>query len=46
MSPSLGIGIGMGYVKKGFDAPETNILIAVRNRKLKAAIVKAPIYKK
>ncbi len=46
MSPSMGIGIGMGYVKTGYHQPESEIYIAVRNRKLKAEVVKAPIYQK
>ncbi len=46
MSPSMGIGIGMGYVNVGYHTADSEILIAVRNRKLKATVVKAPIYKK
>ncbi len=46
MSPSMGIGIGMGYVQFGYHKPETQIKIGVRNRKLNATIVKAPILKK
>lgn len=46
MSPSMSKGIGMGYVKFGNHTPGTEIQIAVRNRKLKAVIVKMPIYKK
>lgn len=46
MSPSMGIGIGMGYVNVGHHTADSEILIAVRNRKLKATVVKAPIYKK
>lgn len=45
MSPSIGIGIGMGYVSKTFSSPDTSIFIAVRKRKLKARVVKLPIYK-
>ena len=45
MSPSMNKGIGLGYVKTGYHQPGTEIMIAVRNRKLKAAIVKLPIYK-
>lgn len=43
MSPSLGIGIGMGYVKSTYKSPGTEIQIGIRNRKLKARIVKMPI---
>lgn len=46
MSPSMGKGIGMGYVKFGMHKPGTAIQIAVRNRRLNATIVKMPIYKK
>ena len=42
-SPVLGIGIGMGYVKKEFAAPGTEIYVAVRKRKLKAVIKKLPL---
>ena len=46
MSPSLNQGIGMGYLQKEFTQPGTEIYIAVRNRKLKAEVVKLPFYKK
>lgn len=42
MSPSLGYGIGLGYVKKAYSTPGSPILVAVRNRKLKAEVVKLP----
>ena len=42
MSPSMGIGIGMGYVETSFSEPGTSILIEVRNKQLKAEIVKLP----
>jgi len=42
-SPTLSQGIGLGYVKKEFSKPETEIYIAVRNRKLKAAVNKLPL---
>jgi aminomethyltransferase len=45
MSPSMSKGIGLGYVKIGYHQPGTEIMIAVRNRKLKAEIVKLPIFK-
>jgi aminomethyltransferase len=43
ISPSMGIGIGMGYVESNYMEPGNNILIGVRNKKLKARIVKMPI---
>jgi len=45
MSPSMSIGIGMGYVASEYISPETEIYIGIRNQKLKARIVKMPIYK-
>ncbi|MCA6074142.1 glycine cleavage system aminomethyltransferase GcvT [Fulvivirga sedimenti] len=43
MSPTLGIGIGLGYVSTGFSAPGSEIFIEVRNRKLKAEVQKLPL---
>ena len=45
MAPSLGIGIGMGYVKSSYAAKDTKIFIAVRKRKVKAKVAKLPLYK-
>jgi len=45
MSPSMGKGIGMGYVESEYKSPETVLYIGVRNKKLKARIVKLPIFK-
>lgn len=44
-SPSLQKGIGMGYVKTAFAEPGTEIYIRVRNKSLKAQVVKFPFYK-
>jgi len=44
-SPSLGKAIGMGYVKKGNGATGNEIFIAVRDKNLKAKVVKVPFYK-
>ncbi len=41
-SPVLKCGIGMGYVPFGMHKPGTEIYIKVRNRSLKAEIVKLP----
>ncbi|HZJ73289.1 MAG TPA: glycine cleavage system aminomethyltransferase GcvT [Perlabentimonas sp.] len=46
MSPMMKKGIGMGYVLKDYGKADTDIFIKVRNRNLKAKIVKLPIYKK
>lgn len=43
MSPVLNHGIGLGYVKKEFSSPGSEIYIAVRNRKLKAEVSKLPL---
>ncbi len=46
MAPTLGKGIGMGYVKTKFSAVESEIFIQIRNNKVKAKVVKLPFYKK
>ena len=46
MAPSLGKGIGLGYVKTDFAAVDTEIYIQIRNNKVKAKVVKPPFYKK
>lgn len=46
MSPTLGYGIGLGYVKKEHGKIGTEILVAVRNRRLKAEVVKLPFVQK
>jgi len=45
MSPMLKIGIGMGYVKTDFSKLNTEIYIKVRNKNLKAKVVKLPFWK-
>ena len=42
-SPVLSQGIGLGYVRKEFTSPGSEIYIAVRNRKLKAEVSKLPL---
>lgn len=44
-SPSLGKGIGMGYVPTPFAKPGTNIEIEIRGRGRPARIVKTPFWK-
>jgi aminomethyltransferase len=46
MAPSLGKGIGMGYVKSEFAAVDSEIYIQIRNNKVKAKVSKLPFYKK
>ncbi|AXT49468.1 glycine cleavage system aminomethyltransferase GcvT [Aquimarina sp. BL5] len=45
MSPSLGKGIGLGYVPKVFTAPGSKINIQVRKKAIPATVVKLPFYK-
>ena len=45
ISPSLGYGIGLGYVQKPHTKSDSEVLISVRNKKLKAKVVKPPFYK-
>ena len=45
MSPVLKSGIGIGYVKPEFAIVGTEIFIKVRNRSLKATVVKTPFRK-
>lgn len=45
MSPLMKKGIGMGYVAAAFAKPGTEIYIQVRNRNLKAQVVKPPFRK-
>lgn len=44
-SPSLDKAIGMGYVAAGHHKLRTEIYIKIRNKSLKAVIVKLPFYK-
>lgn len=46
MAPSVGKGIGMGYVQTAFSAVDTPIYILIRNNKVAAKVVKTPFYKK
>ncbi|MDN4166526.1 glycine cleavage system aminomethyltransferase GcvT [Cytophagales bacterium LB-30] len=41
-SPTLGKGIGLGYVKTEFSAPDTEIAVIIRGKALKAKVVKVP----
>lgn len=45
-APSLGIAIGMGYVSTEFSTPDSEIYIRIRNKDIKAKVVKMPFYKK
>jgi aminomethyltransferase len=46
MAPSLGKGIGLGYVATDFSQPDREIYIKIRNNQVKAQVVKLPFYKK
>lgn len=45
-SPSLNIGIGLGYVPPEFSQPETKIEIEIRGKCFGALVVRKPIYQK
>jgi len=42
-SPSMGIGIGLGYVETAYAKPGTIIIIEVRNKRLEATVHKLPL---
>ncbi|MFB5945419.1 glycine cleavage system aminomethyltransferase GcvT [Albibacterium profundi] len=44
-SPSLSKSIGLGYVKKDFSKEGTNIFINIRNKPVRAVVVKPPFIK-
>ena len=44
-SPSMGLGIGMGYVQTAHSKVGTEIYIQIRNKNLKAKVEKLPLYK-
>ena len=45
ISPMMKQGIGMAYLNKGYWKKGTEIFIKIRNKTLKAEVVKLPIYK-
>jgi aminomethyltransferase len=45
-SPSLGVGIGLGYVDVPFSKPGQKVEIDVRGRRFAATVEKKPLYKK
>jgi aminomethyltransferase len=45
-SPTLGVGIGMGYVPAASAAPGTELTIDVRGRPARAQVVPKPIYER
>ena len=44
-SPTLQKGIGLGYVPTAYSKPETEIFVKVRDRLLKAKVIKLPFVK-
>jgi aminomethyltransferase len=45
-SPSLDVGIGLGYVPASAAAPDTELVVDVRGRPRRARVVAKPIYRK
>ncbi|WP_044200574.1 glycine cleavage system aminomethyltransferase GcvT [Flammeovirga sp. OC4] len=45
MSPMLGKGVALGYINRPHTKAGTEVIIEVRNRKLKAVVSKLPFYK-
>lgn len=45
MSPSLGKGVGLGYVHVDYAKPETEIYVQIRKNLVPAKVVKPPFYK-
>ncbi|MCO6500316.1 MAG: glycine cleavage system aminomethyltransferase GcvT [Vicingus serpentipes] len=45
MAPSLNKAIGMGYVKKEYAKLDSEIYISIRDKGIKAKVVKMPFYK-
>ena len=46
LSPSLNVGVGLGYVTKEFSQADTEVFIQVRNKSLRAAVTRPPFLKK
>ena len=46
MSPSLKLGIGLGYVTVDNSKVDSEIFISIRDKGIKAKVVKLPFYKK
>lgn len=45
-SPSLGVGIGLGYVESAFAGAGTPLQVEIRGRHAAAVVVKRPVYRK
>lgn len=46
MSPSMKVGIGLGYVDVAFSKLDSEVFIEIREKGVKARVVKLPFYKK
>jgi aminomethyltransferase len=46
LSPLLGVGIGLGYVRAKLAEPDTGVTIDLRGRPRRARIVRKPFYKR
>lgn len=44
-SPTLGVGLGLGYVERGFSKSGTEIGVEIRGRVLEAVVERPPFYK-
>src|SRR5207248_7593770 len=45
-SPSLGVGIGLGYVPPEFAKPNTGLEIEIRGKRAAAIVVPKPFYRR
>jgi aminomethyltransferase len=45
-SPTLGKGIGLGYVKTPYSRPDSKLIIPIRKLDCKAKVIKLPFFKK
>jgi aminomethyltransferase len=45
-SPTLGVGIGLGYVPPVYAAVDARLEVEIRNRRAPARVVKPPFYRK
>ena len=46
LSPTLGVGIGMGYAPPGVSKPSQSFEIKIRDRRVSAGVVKMPFYQR
>ncbi len=46
LSPTLGVGIGMGYAPPGVSKPGQSFEVKIRDRRVSAGVVKMPFYQR